>query len=102
MSRTVHAFFALILALSACGGVAVSTGASAESNSQPRSQVQATTTAGAVFDWAEHTYSGYFPGPQADRSLPPYVFRYYPSTETYLAVAADLIYALESKGSGSN
>ena len=40
-------------------------------------------------DWAERQYPGLFPGPQADRSAPPYVYRHYPSTGHYLGVAGN-------------
>lgn len=42
-----------------------------------------------LLDWAERQYPGLFPGPQADRSAPPYVYRHYPASGLYLGVAGD-------------
>ncbi len=33
-----------------------------------------------LFDWAERTYPDLFPGPQTDRTLPPWRYRAYPTT----------------------
>jgi len=40
----------------------------------------------ALFDWAERAYAAYFPSHQANQSLPPYVYRFYPETGNYLGV----------------
>lgn len=39
-----------------------------------------------LFDWAESDFPQFFPGHQENRQFPPYIFRYYPETNTYLAV----------------
>jgi alpha-tubulin suppressor-like RCC1 family protein len=54
----------------------------------------AAPTADAFFDWAERTQFDLFPGPQSSQSLPPYVYRYYPTNQLYLAVSGEQIYAL--------
>lgn len=57
-------------------------------------QALAAPTATAFLDWAERTFPEFFPGPQTDRLLLPYVYRHYPGTDIYLAVNGELIYAL--------
>ena len=54
----------------------------------------AAPSADALFDWAERTQFDLFPGPQSSQSLPPYVYRYYPTNQLYLAVSGEQIYAL--------
>lgn len=44
-----------------------------------------------LFDWAERQHPQLFPGPQADRVFPPYVYRHYPDTGYALGVAGDRI-----------
>lgn len=51
-------------------------------------------SAGGLMDWAERAYPQHFPGPQADQSLAPYVYRYYPTTGNYVGVAGSSIYLL--------
>lgn len=51
-------------------------------------------SATALMDWAERTYPNYFPGPQANRQLPPYTYRYYPATGNYLGVSGTSVYVL--------
>ncbi|MCK6508253.1 hypothetical protein L6R53_33655, partial [Myxococcota bacterium] len=46
-----------------------------------------TPTATELMDWAERTYSQFFPGHQADQTLTPYVYRYYAMTGNYVGVA---------------
>lgn len=53
-----------------------------------------TPTPTELMDWAEHTYSQFFPGHQADQTLTPYVYRYYAKTGNYVGVAGDAIYIL--------
>jgi hypothetical protein len=55
---------------------------------------QAALTSTAFFDWAERAHPVFFPGPQPDRVLAPYAYRFYPGTEIYLAVADGLVFAL--------
>lgn len=54
----------------------------------------AAPSADAFFDWAERTQFDLFPGPQTSQSLPPFVYRYYPTNQLYLAVSGDQVYAL--------
>ncbi|WP_374351911.1 fibronectin type III domain-containing protein [Chitinimonas sp.] len=46
----------------------------------------------ALFDWAESTYPGLFPGHKADQTIAPYLLRYYPETQSYMGVADGLVY----------
>jgi hypothetical protein len=54
----------------------------------------------SLMDWAESTYPQFFPGPQSTLTQPPYVYRYYPSTQNYLGVAGDTIYILGPLSNG--
>ncbi|NRF69986.1 DUF1800 domain-containing protein [Aquincola sp. S2] len=45
-------------------------------------------------DWAEQHYAQFFPGHQSNRTLDPYVYRYYEATGNYLGVAGSDIYIL--------
>ncbi len=47
-----------------------------------------------LLDWAEAHYPDLFPGHQTDTSLPPYIYRYYPSTGNYVGVAGSDVYLL--------
>ncbi|MBH9554363.1 DUF1800 domain-containing protein [Inhella sp. 4Y17] len=40
-------------------------------------------------DWAENVYSPFFPSHEPDLRADPFTYRYYPSTQNYLGVAAD-------------
>ncbi|MDD2608330.1 MAG: hypothetical protein PHX60_01380 [Giesbergeria sp.] len=51
-------------------------------------------TVSALFDWAETSYSDFFPGHQTDQTLPPYTYRYYPSTGNYLGTDGSFVYVL--------
>jgi hypothetical protein len=109
----------LLLALAACGGSGGDApdpaSAGLEQLRQAASQPQSNTselppamqsasaisvaapaapTADEFFDWAERTQPELYPGHQSNRSLPPYVFRYYPGTGVYLAVRSGQIYTL--------
>ena len=66
----------------------------ATARSQPLAAIPPTITADQFFDWAERTYPAFYPGHQADQSMPPFVLRYYPATANFLAVNGDVIYAL--------
>lgn len=46
------------------------------------------------FDWAERNFAQLFPEQRPSQSLPPYVYRFYPSTQIYLAVADGEVYGL--------
>lgn len=89
---------ALTLGLGACGG-----GAAPELASQgpvtrdapalpaarafaPASLVLAPLNDDALFDWAERQYPQYFPSARATQAWGPYVYRFYPETQAYLAV----------------
>ena len=39
-----------------------------------------------IFNWAESTYSSIFPPRETNKSLQPYTYRYYSTTNNYLAV----------------
>lgn len=45
-----------------------------------------------LFDWAELTYPQYFPSHQANRTLGPYTYRYYGTTQNHVAVAGEDVY----------
>lgn len=45
-----------------------------------------------LMDWAETQFPGLFPGHQANRSLDPYVYRFYPDSGNYLGVGNGDIY----------
>ncbi|WP_284615270.1 hypothetical protein [Aquabacterium humicola] len=49
-------------------------------------------TATELFDWAEQNYAHFFPGHESNRTLVPYVYRYYPTTQNHVAVANGLVY----------
>jgi hypothetical protein len=53
-----------------------------------------TPTPTELMDWAERTYSQFFPGHQTDQTLTPYVYRYYATTGNYVGVAGDAVYIL--------
>lgn len=57
-------------------------------------QAQQVPTATELMDWAERSYPQFFPGPQANQSLAPYVFRHYPATGNYVGVAGSAVYLL--------
>ena len=45
-----------------------------------------------LFDWAERIYPQFFPSHRSNQALGPYIFRFYPETQNYVAVAGELIY----------
>jgi hypothetical protein len=47
-----------------------------------------------LFDWAEHRYPDWFPGPEADRVLTPFLYRAYPATGNHLGVAGTAVAVL--------
>ena len=52
----------------------------------------AVLTATELFDWAEQAYPQYFPSHQSNRTLGPYTYRFYGSTQNHVAVAGDEVY----------
>ncbi len=46
-----------------------------------------------MLDWAEANFAAFFPGPQVNQNSPPYTFRFYPGTQTYLGVANGAVFA---------
>src|SRR5438105_1513252 len=44
----------------------------------PQRQALRTLDAAGLMNWAETAYPQYFPSHEADRSAPPYSYRYYP------------------------
>ena len=65
----------------------------------PKKQTKTASPVGAsevtaVMDWAEASFPQYFPGPQSERQLAPYIYRYYAATDTYLSVANKKVYVL--------
>ncbi|MES2940927.1 MAG: PPC domain-containing protein [Pseudomonadota bacterium] len=58
-------------------------------------QAAPTLTASALFAWAQSAFPQFFAGAGVDGTLYPYTFRYYPATDTYLAVdVASNVYVL--------
>lgn len=57
-------------------------------SSQPLRPIAAASAVNATnfFDWAESRYPQYFPGHRENQTWAPYIYRYYPETNTYLAV----------------
>ena len=53
-----------------------------------------TPSATELLDWAERAYAQFFPGHEANLTLAPYVYRYYPSTRNYVGVAGSRVYIL--------
>ena len=51
-------------------------------------------TASTLMDWAQATFPTLFPGTQADQAGAGFVYRFYPQTQTFIAVAGDLVYVL--------
>ena len=72
-----------------------------------RAQTQAgldlppTPTDADLLNWAETTYAAYFPGAQPTKSLPPYVYRYYPDTQNYLGLAGSSVYVMGPVSGGN-
>jgi hypothetical protein len=99
--RTGAALLAALVAsiLSACGGGGAATDRSALSAPLAAAgNAPASQGAGSpdplydprlLLDWAERRYPGWFPGPEADRVAPPYLYRFYPSTLNHLGVAGN-------------
>jgi hypothetical protein len=54
----------------------------------------ATPTPTQLFEWAEAKYATIFPSHEATQALPPFLYRFYPATGNYVAVAADDVYLL--------
>ena len=46
------------------------------------------------YAWAEANFAIYFPGPQSTASATGFTFRFYPATQTYLAIQDGKVYAL--------
>ncbi|MBG9390567.1 fibronectin type III domain-containing protein [Caenimonas aquaedulcis] len=52
-------------------------------------------TVDMLMNWAESAYPGYFaPGGQETQFKSPYLYRYYPATNTYLGVAESQVYVM--------
>ena len=51
-------------------------------------------TASTLMDWAQATFPQLFPGAPTDQAGSGFVYRYYPLTQTFIAVAGDLVYVL--------
>jgi uncharacterized protein (DUF1800 family) len=81
-------------------GLPAGGGSPSEPSARPRAQTVApaapvpTPTANDLFDWAERTFPALFPGPSATQASGTYVFRHYPGSGHYLAVAGEDVYAL--------
>lgn len=122
MKRTIQwiQIVAMAMGLAACGGGEDTSSAGLQSLrllaaeaastnvAESRSALQASgplstqpvVTADAFFDWAERAYPTTYPGNPANQVMAPYVYRYYTSTQTYLAVNGQLIYQV-SPASGN-
>ena len=101
---TLVQYFAAMAAcclLAACGGGDVgeadTTSAAARAPQAPQvtqaPQAAQTPTADQLMDWAEGVYPQFFPEHQANRVLPPYLYRAY-STDNYLGIDGNNIYIL--------
>mgnify|MGYP002359447946 FL=1 len=53
-----------------------------------------TITSTAVFDWAEATFAGIFVGHKTNQTAGALVYRFYPESQTYIAVNDDKVYVL--------
>ena len=51
-------------------------------------------TPAELFDWAERSYPGLFPGHSPDLISSPYIYRYYPASRNYAGVAGQAVYVL--------
>lgn len=70
--------------------------------SSPRSAVAVAEPlpADQVFDWTEARYASLFPSQEVTRSLDPFQYRYYPSTDLYIGIANGDIFLLGSSHTG--
>jgi tripartite-type tricarboxylate transporter receptor subunit TctC len=57
-------------------------------------------SASELMDWAEQHYAALFPSRQADRLLPPYLYRHYPETGNYLGVTDGDVWLLGPAAGG--
>jgi tripartite-type tricarboxylate transporter receptor subunit TctC len=57
-------------------------------------------SASELMDWAEQHYATLFPSRQADRLLPPYLYRHYPETGNYLGVTDGDVWLLGPAAGG--
>lgn len=103
----VWALLGLLLSLSACGGgspTALLGASSPPRGTEPvavlgvsiSSSPGPALTAEALFDWAQIQFPGFFPGPQSTLQIGVYSYRYFPSSDTYLAVGNGRVYVLGS------
>src|SRR5690242_10985857 len=46
-------------------------------------------TAATLFDWAQQNFPQFFAGAGTDGATGPFLYRFYPQTQTYLAVSSD-------------
>ncbi len=51
-------------------------------------------TASTLMDWAQSSFPALFPGSPADQAGNGFIYRFYPQTQTFLAVAGDAVYVL--------
>ena len=102
-SRAGLVAIALALLLPGCGGggsdgiAPVSEALTAPGRQAMHVQPQV-PDANALMDWAEIQYAGYFPSHQINRSFDIFLFRFYPETGIYLAVAGQDVYVLPAGG----
>ncbi|WP_395701622.1 DUF1800 family protein [Aquabacterium sp.] len=89
-----EAFFATATARTDRSILQVSAAADSGGSSPP------VPTVTELLDWAEAQYPDLFPGHQGDTTLPPYVYRYYPSTGNYVGVAGSDVYLLGPASGG--
>jgi hypothetical protein len=89
---------AAVLALVACGGGSDTDTASTDGRKSPTAAARVgkfrPVDATALMDWAEINYPQFFPTHEENKTLDPYIYRYYPDTENYLGLAGDDIYVL--------
>lgn len=87
-----------------CGGGdpdRVETGTPNASSAMRRALAVRTPDATELFDWAEKTYSQFFPGHQFNQSFDTFTYRYYPATGNYVGLSGTTISVLGPISGGS-
>jgi hypothetical protein len=99
MTRAVWGALLAVVLLGSCGGGDVdvalapqavdiaSSGDASGQRDQPL-RLESGLTAAGLFDWAQQNLPQYFPGPGVDGQAPPFTYRYFPATNSFLAVSS--------------
>lgn len=66
-----------------------SSGIDASGQGNQPQRLEGVLTASGLFDWAEQNLPQYFPGPGVNGQAPPFTYRFYQATDSYLAVSSD-------------